>query len=89
MWAEAFVDWYESLHPWPYRDKHGALIWPAKKEEIANPIHLMAFKRLTKLQAANPDEKSPLNALRAVVRERFKSSFPEVKVERGSDLGVV
>lgn len=86
QWARAFVDWYESLHPWPYLDKKGEMVWPATIGEIANPIHRLAFQRLSSLQKSNPDERSPWNALRAVVRERFKDAFSEVKVKRGSAL---
>jgi hypothetical protein len=85
-WASAFVDWYESLHPWPFKDKAGNMTWPQDETEIPDPIHREAFRRLVSLQAGNPDEKSPLNALRAVVRERFKPAFSEVKVKRDSDL---
>jgi hypothetical protein len=85
-WASAFVDWYESLHPWPFKDKAGNMTWPKDETEVPGPIHREAFRRLISLQAANPDEKSPLNALRAVARERFKSAFSEVKVERDSNL---
>ena len=85
-WADAYVKWYETLHPWPMRDNLGAMIWPKSAEALPNQIHKVAFLRLMKLQKANPDEKSPLNALRAVVRERFEAAFSEVKVERDSDL---
>lgn len=86
VWARALVDWYDSLHPWPFKDKTGDMTWPKSVDEIRDPIHKIAFQRLTSLQKNNPNEKSPLNALRAVVRERFESAFSEVKVERDSDL---
>ncbi len=85
-WARAFVDWYESLHPWPFRDKQGDMTWPKSEAEIPDPIHKIAFRRLASLQASNANEKSPLNALRAVARERFASAFSVVKVKRDSDL---
>ncbi|MDB4474758.1 hypothetical protein N9023_07100 [Opitutaceae bacterium] len=75
VWARVFVDWYAFRHPWPFLDGDGEFIWPEKRDEIVNPIHQIAFDRLMTLQKSNPDEKSPWNALRAVVRERFKSAF--------------
>lgn len=75
VWARVFVDWYAFRHPWPFLDEGGEFIWPEKRDEIVNPIHQIAFDRLMALQKSNPDEKSPWNALRAVVRERFKSAF--------------
>jgi len=85
-WAAAFVDWYESLHPWPFKDANGSMTWPKNNAKISDPLHRVALQRLASLRAGNPDEKSPLNALRAVARERFTAAFSEVKVKRGSAL---
>jgi len=79
-WAHAFVDFYEELHPWPFRDdKTGKLTWPNSDQEangrIRDPFHQIAYDRLMKRQKRNPDYKSPLNALREVVRDRFRSYF--------------
>jgi hypothetical protein len=85
-WAKAYVDWYESLHPLTFKDAKGNWIVPPNASAVADPIHRIAFQHLRTLQKSNPNEKSPLNALRAKVRERFESAFSEVKVERDSDL---
>lgn len=74
-WARAYVDWYDSLHPLVFKDAKGNWIIPSSIPDILDPIHRIAYEKLATLQSSNPDEKSPLNALRAKVRERFSAAF--------------
>jgi hypothetical protein len=61
---------------------------------LPDPMHQAAFNRLASLRGetpnrkskGNPKERSPWNALRAVVREKFEAAFREVKVESKRDL---
>lgn len=61
---------------------------------LTDPVHQVAFNRLASLRGespgrkskGNPKERSPWNALRAVVRERFIAAFRMVKVESKRNL---
>jgi len=78
-WAKALVDFYEKIRPWPYRDGKGRLTAPTRKEVAKAPIkyyiHKLAWARLMSRQGSDSHEKSPLVAMREVVRDRFRSYF--------------
>lgn len=84
-WADEFVSWYKARSPWPFMES-GKELLPMNRGELLDPIHRVAFARLERLRKANPKEKSPWNALRAVVRERFTAAFRTVKVKSARDL---
>jgi len=74
-WASSFIEYYKELSPWPYTDEQENLTWPDSEEEIRDPIHRIAYRRLMVRLKANPNDKSPWVALGAVVVERFESLF--------------
>jgi len=75
LWGRAFTDWYLSYQPWPYKDKKGNLSWPDSEGEISDPIHQVAYRALMTRMSKNPNDKSPVVALRATATKRFKSLF--------------
>jgi len=75
LWGRAFTDWYLSHRPWPYKGKKGDLSWPDSEDEISDPIHRAAYRAFMTRMKRNPNDKSPVVALRATATKRFKSLF--------------
>jgi len=75
LWGSAFTDWYLSHRPWPYRGTTGNLTWPDNEKEISDPIHRVAYRAFMTRMRRNPNDKSPVVALRATATKRFKSLF--------------
>jgi|GEM_PF-1905722 len=75
LWGRDFTDWYLSHQPWPYKDKKRNLSWPDSEGEISDPIHRAAYRAFMTRMKGNPNDKSPIVALRAIATKRFKSLF--------------